>query len=139
MNNQINSSPKTFHSNEFVTFEGNSKDAVKVDINQLLYIEANGNYVNIHYIEDDKLKKKMLRTTIKQIEESLTDYPHIIRCHRAFIVNTSVIEHVKGNSQGYRLHFNGIEDEIPVSRAFLKKIKDQIGTATTEFKQVIHP
>lgn len=126
LNKQISHSYKEMPPSESVTLEGNSKDAITLQIYQLQYLEANGNYVNIHYYENNCIKKKMLRTTIKQLEECLEPFSSIIRCHRAFIINTNAIKQIRGNSQGYHLLFEGDEKEIPISRAYIKQVKAQI-------------
>lgn len=128
LNTHIKKSQEVIPQSELVIIEGNGKDNITLQTNQLQYIEANGNYVNIHYNEEGYAKKKMLRTTIKQVEECLKQFPSIIRCHRAFIINTNAIKQIKGNSQGYYLLFEGDEKKVPISRTFIKQIKAQIGT-----------
>ncbi len=132
MNNHLDLSRTVAHSNQLISLEGNSKDSVELDINELLFMEANGNYVNICYSENGQIKRKVLRSTIKQMEELLYEFPFILRCHRAFLVNINVIRQVEGNSQGYHLLLKNIEDEIPVSRAYSKEVKDRINTVSNK-------
>ena len=113
-------------SNETVTLSGITKESIELNLEDLLFLEAFGNYVKVNYLHENKLKQKLLRTTIKQMEDVLQKYPSIIRCHRAFLVNTSKISAVKGNSQGYKLAFLYIEEEVPVSRAYAKALKEQL-------------
>jgi len=109
-----------------VTLSGVTKESVELPVNDLIYIEAYGNYVKVNFQQDHQPKQKVLRATIKQMEETLEEYSFIIRCHRAFLVNINQINHVKGNSQGNRLTFQSIPDEIPVSRAYVKALKEQL-------------
>jgi len=115
--------PQTNENNPSIILSGTTKESLEVNPDRLLYIEAYGNYIKIYYIEKDTVKQKSLRATIKQAEDSFPDYPYIVRCHRAFIVNTNNILGIKGNSQGYRLAFKHTPEEIPVSRAYTKTLK----------------
>jgi hypothetical protein len=107
-----------------ITLAGSTKDSVTAKPGDIVYIEATGNYVNVHYKQGDKLTYKLLRTTIRKIEETLLQEPIFVRCHRTYIVNTDKIYSVTGNAQGYRLSLHDTQEEIPVSRTYLHVIKD---------------
>lgn len=111
---------------ELLTLAGNTKETIEVSPREIYYIEASGNYVEIYYGNKDKMQQKLLRATIKQIEEQLHEYPELVRCHRAFIVNSNHITRVNGNAQGYRLRLNNITPEIPVSRTYMKSLKETL-------------
>lgn len=133
MNKQLNIPRAASSLNKIITVEGSGKETIELDINKFLCAEANGNYVNISYLSDGgKVRKKVLRSTIKQIEEVFNEFPFVVRCHRAFLVNTNAIDQVKGNSQGYRLLLVGIEEEIPVSRAYASQVKNRIDENTSK-------
>jgi DNA-binding LytR/AlgR family response regulator len=101
----------------------NEKEQYKFDVLNLLYIESNGNYLQVYYINDGYLKNVLLRSSLKRIESLLKDSPDLVKCHRAFIVNTSQIEQVKGNSQGLKLSIKHSDTKIPVSRNFAKNFR----------------
>jgi len=128
MNNQLNTSSErsSVRTEKIISIMGSGKECIELDINKLLYIEANSNYVKICFTDKEKVSKKLLRATIKQMEESLNEFSSIVKCHRAFLVNVNAIREVQGNSQGYRLFFDGVEEDIPVSRAYTKEFKEQI-------------
>ena len=111
---------------ERLVISGTTKESVDLHPDELVYIEACGNYVKVNYFREEKMKQKLLRATIKQVEDLVISYPFVMRCHRAFIVNTRHITSVQGNSQGYRLNMQYTGDEIPVSRAYIKPLKEQI-------------
>lgn len=83
---------------------------------QLLYVEADGNYVQFHLQHKEEVKRHTIRNSISAVEMQLQEYPWLMRTHRAFIVNTRKVEGRKGNSAGYRLRLPGVQTEIPVSR-----------------------
>ncbi len=111
-------------------FADNEKDYFELDLDKILFIEANDNYSAIYYISDKGYKKVLLRSSLKRMADQLQDYDNIIRCHKSYIVNFHNIARVSGNTQGYRLHFNETDIEIPVSRDFpkdlIRKIKSKI-------------
>jgi len=111
---------------EFITLKGSIKESMSLKSEDIIYIESEGNYVNVYYKQEDKITHRLLRSTIKQMEESLRNYPMFIRCHRAFIVNTNHVSNTKGNAQGYQLTLYNISQEIPVSRTYLKSIKNAL-------------
>lgn len=92
------------------------KEELKFLPSQLLYAEAEGNYVTFHLLYEKGIKKKSIRNSISQIEDQLNDYPHFIRTHRAFIVNLKHVIGCQGNSAGYKLKMENLSIEIPVSR-----------------------
>jgi DNA-binding LytR/AlgR family response regulator len=104
----------------------NEKDRFEIELSKLLYIESIGNYIEVNYSKENQLKTVLLRSTLKRTELQLNSITSIIKCHRAFLVNSSKIEHVKGNSQGLRLILEQCETEIPVSRNFSKSLKDKL-------------
>ena len=111
-----------------ITLEGTTNEHVSLDISDLLYIEAVGNYVKIvSKQEKSELKTTMLRATMKQMEDTLQAYPMIVRCHRAFMVNLGQVEQISSNSRAMQLVMRHSHDAIPVSRSNVNKLKDLLG------------
>lgn len=95
----------------------NQNEFLSLTADQLMYIVSADNYVEVVSRSPDGIRKQLLRNTLKNVEESLATNHRLMRCHRAYIVNLSLIEHVTGNSQGYRITMAGSENVIPVSRS----------------------
>ena len=108
---------------EYIVFSGGTKESFELIASDLLYVEAEGNYVKIVYRKNEKCTHKMLRATMKQVEEVSRPFSYIVKSHRAFLVNLCAVSKVSGNSQGYRLFVYDCEDSIPVSRAYSKEVK----------------
>ena len=106
----------------------NEKDRLDIELSQLLYIESNGNYIEVYYTKDQAQKSILLRSTLKRTEAQLEPHPSVVKCHRAFLINVDKIIHVKGNSQGLRLILKHTDTEIPVSRNFSKSLKDKLNS-----------
>jgi hypothetical protein len=104
----------------------NEKDFLEFHISDLNIIEAVGNYIQVYYSENGSFKNSILRCSLKRAEIELGKYQEIVKCHRAFIVNLSNVTYVKGSSQGHRLWFGEHDKEIPVSRNYLKVVKEEL-------------
>jgi DNA-binding LytR/AlgR family response regulator len=103
----------------------NEKDKVELLPEQLLYIEAADNYSNIVFIEEEKIKKQLIRSSLKRIE-SQVNFELILRCHRTFIVNLKNVKKVEGNAAGYKLYFNKDNYFVPVSRNYGNSILEKL-------------
>ena len=111
-----------------ITLEGNTNEHVTLEIANLLYIEAVGNYVKVvTKQENNEVHTNMLRATMKQMEDALQTYPMIVRCHRAFMVNLGQVEQISSNSRAMQLVMRHSHDAIPVSRSNVNKLKELLG------------
>ncbi|MFN8258118.1 MAG: LytTR family transcriptional regulator DNA-binding domain-containing protein [Bacteroidales bacterium] len=93
-------------------------------IAELALLKSADNYVEIVYKEGEVLKKKLIRNTLKNIENQLRQYSNFIRCHRICIVNMIYIEKLSRNFNNYWITIKGYEEQIPVSRQYLLKLKE---------------
>ena len=81
----------------FVDSTGRLKLVIAHDV--LLYIEAQENYVNIHYMEGEQQKEFSLRQSMRGIEE-LMEKHGIIRCQRSFFVNPRRVKVLRRDKEG---------------------------------------
>ncbi|HDR67716.1 MAG TPA: hypothetical protein ENN61_01570, partial [Bacteroidaceae bacterium] len=101
-------------------------DKLEIHPDNIMLIKSADNYVNIIYKDQDHVKQKMLRNTIKNIQAQLRKYPEFLRCHRTCIVNAIYIINLINNYKGYRIKILDYEEEIPVSRQHILSIKDYL-------------
>lgn len=95
---------------------------ITIKLIDLLYLESNDNYVNIHYLDNGKQKAFMIRNSLKQFETDLKDYP-IYRNHRKFAVNIKNVKMMKRVKKGFELIMScEKEDKLPVSRSYEKQM-----------------
>ena len=108
-----------------LVFSGGTKDTLVMDARSFLYAESEGNYVRLHYLspKDNSPVSRLLRLTMKQAEAAVASALFIVRCHRAFLVNLHQVTKMDGNSQGYRLRLEECAEEVPVSRAYVRRVK----------------
>lgn len=101
----------------------NDKDTFRVALAELLYIQAEENYVQVYYT-GPKPGRTLLRSSLTRIAGQLCpDYPRFFRCHRAFIVNTACILGVEGNAQGLKLTLKDSPAVIPVARRYVDEFR----------------
>ncbi len=104
-------------------FASNLREVITVDANALTYITSVENYVDVHWLEDGLDKHALLRNTLSNLEKSVSrEYDFIKRCHHGYIVNLHRVTSLSGNEAGYKLHLEGSEVAIPVSRKYKKNV-----------------
>ncbi len=104
----------------FHDYTGALKFTVKLE--NIYYIKAEGNYVNVFYNNKGGISSFVLRNKIQTIEDNLAGTP-LMRCHRTYIVNTNNIKLIRTEDEGYYIDFNqtGLES-VPVSNTYREKI-----------------
>ena len=107
---------------EFISEKNNEN--LNLLISDVVYIKSADNYVEIAYKEGENFERKLLRNTLKNIEQQIKPYSNFIRCHRICIVNTHYIEKLNKNYNNNWLSIKGYNEHIPVSRQYLLKIKE---------------
>lgn len=106
---------------DIVIYAENEKDAVSFNLKDLVYVTSEGNYVSFFIKNNGVLNEEVLRNKLNIVEKSLKAHKEIIRCHKSYIVNTSLVTELSGNARAFFLHFNELDNEIPVSRKFSRK------------------
>lgn len=101
-------------------------DDLEIFPEDLLYAETADNYIAVFHLEENTVAKTLVRSTLGKLETDVEGFPHLVRCHRAFLVNLEHVADFKGNAQGLQLRLERIEPAIPVSRNMVGKIKSMI-------------
>ncbi len=102
----------------------NFKEPLKLSISSIVLLQSADNYVKVVYKEDDTFKKKLLRNTLKNLEQQTRQYSSFIRCHRTCIVNIYNIDRLERDDNKHWFVINNYEERVPVSRQYLSKIKE---------------
>jgi DNA-binding LytR/AlgR family response regulator len=90
---------------------------VKIDIKDILYIEAERNYCRIY----SKTKEYLLVMTLKDMAEKLPQQ-HFLRVHRSFIINLSQINEIATS------HIIISKKAIPVSKTLKEELLKRLQT-----------
>jgi hypothetical protein len=100
---------------------GNLKLSVKLD--NLYYIKAEDNYINVFYQRSGAIASYMLRCKMKTIEDNCLDSSALMRCHRSYIVNIKKVSVLHNEADGFVIDFEreGL-DSIPVSKTYSTKV-----------------
>lgn len=94
-----------------------------IDPAAILYVSADANYINIHYLENEKVKKFQLRNSMKSLEADAAKHG-LIRCHRSFYVNPRHIKVLSRDKDGVistEFTREGV-DRIPVSKQYFDQL-----------------
>lgn len=89
-----------------------------IDPGKLLFIQSTDNYVSVFYLKDDKVKKELVRTSLKKLEDDLQGTP-VVRCHRSYMVNLNKISVTKKTNKGMMLELKDYDEgNITVSKHY---------------------
>lgn len=93
----------------------NRKEQLILYPSQLLFISSSDNYADIHFQQEGTVKKQILRSSLTRLQKQLTSHPHIVRCHRSYIVNLEQITFYEKKGKGLQLTLERSLEPIPVS------------------------
>ena len=113
---------------EIDIISNNKSDKLTLKYKNIVSIKSADNYTEIYYLENGSVEKKLIRSTLKNIESQLADQRSFIRCHRTRIVNILHIDKPVRSYGGYSLRMNHLEETVPVSRQYLMQVKEAIST-----------
>jgi len=114
-----------FRESKMVTFRDETeKLRFSIKSRDILFVESTDNYVTVHTSEKGKIRKIMLRNTMKRLEKEL-EGTLIQRCHRSFMVNFENIKLVKLISTNLYIYLDFPEEiRIPVSRTYAEHVHE---------------
>lgn len=113
--------------NKSVEFKSeNNNENLVLHIAEIVLVRSADNYVEIVFKEGNAIKRKMIRNTLKNIEQQIKQYSNFLRCHRICIVNMHFVDSLKLINNSYSLIMKDLEDRIPVSRQYLLKLKEAL-------------
>lgn len=104
----------------------NATDNLTLHVSDVTLIKSADNYVEIAFMENKLIRKKLIRNTLKNMEQITKPYPNFVRCHRICIVNTLYVEKLNKKFNNYWITIKGLEEQVPVSRQYLLKLKESL-------------
>jgi len=98
--------------------------SIQLQLKNILYIESDDNYINIH-LESEGIRKRVLfRSSLKNIEAQIVHpLSPIYRCHRGYLINIAYFKIQKMTSRSMTIYLKNYSDEIPVSKQYADDIK----------------
>lgn len=106
-----------------ITFnDENGKARLTIKSSGILYVGANDNYVNVYYLDNDKVGYTMLRNNLKTLENQLDAYG-IVRCHRSYMVNLHRVTIISREKDGmYATLDSNAVSRIPISKSYSEEV-----------------
>ena len=98
-------------------------ESFTLDANTFMYAMAVGNYIELFSWSDQQIRAHTYRISLSAFENQIKA-PHLLRCHRSFLVNLRKVTEVTGNAQGLKLHLLGMQTVVPVSRKYISTVRD---------------
>ncbi len=97
-----------------------------IDVDSILYIKSEGNYVNLYYEKGGNLESYMMRIPIGSLETRLSASP-IVRCQRSYMVNTHRIRMMQNDGKAtYIIVDNDKVPVIPMSHTYASAVSDAL-------------
>ena len=106
------------------------KKALKLAVtaNAILYVEASDNYVNIFYLNNDRLVRFPLRNSMRGIEQ-ICESNNIVRCHRSYYVNLRKVRAIQRDKDGLFAELTyPAAPHIPVSSTYSETVTGKFST-----------
>lgn len=104
----------------------NKGEGVEMKVHDLLFVKAEGNYIQVFYRFNENTTQTLIRSTLKMMLQQTAKHQNIIQCHRAYIVNTNNIDSATGNAQGLKLTIKDCPEKVPVSRNYVQIIRTSL-------------
>jgi hypothetical protein len=104
----------------FYDERGTLRFSIKAE--HLMYLEAADNYIYIHYLDNSKPARLLLRNNLKKLDEDLIHTP-LVRCHRSYMVNSNRVSLIRRDKEGLMLELDLPEKiNIPVSKSYVGNV-----------------
>lgn len=117
---------------EFIT--DNIRENLMLLPRDIVCIRSADNYVEIIHKEEELFKKKLIRNTLRNVEQMLKPWSVFIRCHRTCIVNILHVQNLYKKYNNHHIKIKGYDEEIPVSRQYLFRLKEALDKGQGQIK-----
>ena len=109
------------------------QEYLELSPDDLLFIAAANNYVEVSFRGDGEPKRRLLRAKLKSVEATCSQSDvHLFRCHRSFLVNLTNLRSISKEASGYWLEFEGVENRVPVARRKTRELLTRLKTVTSD-------
>src|SRR6185369_4800013 len=104
----------------------NGKVVLSLTSKAILYFKSEDNYTLLYYKVDNQLKKELIRTTLKKLEQEL-DQSNFIRIHRSYMINSQNLISASKAVRGYQVNMGlASESALPVSATYQRDFEDRL-------------
>lgn len=124
MQNKLKQFSENYSHKHIEIVSENESDNFRIQVSEIVYVKSADNYVEIGYHDEGIVKKKMVRNTLRKVEQQLSEFNNFLRTHRTGLVNIQYIDKLNKNFNTYWLSLDKTKETIPVSRQYLMAVKD---------------
>jgi len=104
----------------------NQGESFDLEKNDLLYLHSAENYVEVYFLENGKIQKRIIRNTLKQFAKDWEAEPALFRCHKSYLINLTHVRAITGNAQGLKAQVEHVDTTIPISRLLIDELKQRM-------------
>jgi hypothetical protein len=103
----------------------NGKAMLTLPLKNILYFKSEDNYILLYYKEDNEVRKELIRTTLKKLEQEL-NVASLVRIHRSFMINTQNLLSAAKTSRGYQVRMDATTEPLPVSSTYQSTFEEKV-------------
>lgn len=103
---------------EILDIKGKNKnERLVIPFKDLVFIKSEGHYINIHYLQQDKLQlnNTIFRSSMNEIEKHLKSHTSIVRCHKSYFINIVHIRYINSFQKKFFIVLKDFNQRIPVN------------------------
>lgn len=117
---------KTVGLDAITIFDENGKAAANIPVKNILYFKSDDNYIHLYYRDGNGVRKELIRTNLKKLEQDL-NFPFLIRIHRSYMINSQNLKSTIKTPKGYLVKLEGSTDEpLPVSATYQSAFEGRV-------------
>lgn len=114
---QLEAAPIAPPETQHVLVAENGKPALQLQLDDLIFLQSSGNYVEVHHRDaSGRVHKDLIRNRLKALASELPG-DRFFQSHKSYVVNVQHIRKVRGNARNYVLQLQFEDLEIPVARS----------------------
>ena len=104
----------------------NGKVVVNMPLRNILYFKSEDNYIFLYYKYENELKKELIRTNLKKLEQELGQ-PNFVRIHRSYMINSQNLVSAVKTSKGYQVKMDAeSQHHLPVSATYQRSFEEKV-------------
>jgi hypothetical protein len=103
----------------------NGKVVLTMPLRNILYFKSEDNYILLFYKHESEVRKELIRTNLKKLEQEL-NLASLIRIHRSYMINSQNLLSAIKTSRGYQVKMEGSVEQLPVSATYQQSFEEKM-------------
>lgn len=125
-NPEVSITNKNFETFEVQIIGENKTDILTLLLTDIILIKSADNYCEIVTKKENVVSVNLLRISLSKVLAQLPENKLIVRCHRSYGVNLSLVKTSRGNANGLKLEMQLGDITVPVSRVYVDVVKQAL-------------